>query len=338
MRFWLGGWAAFAAFVGSSIVSPVCAETTFRQRAEYFDISGFVNSRKEMWDAIRDWGPSGVGGRLIVGTAQPRFGYSYKFKKQGGQCFVTEMKVSVGVVLRLPQWNAKAFAKPELQQYFDCILRTVTVHEKRHGQIAYETGQQIERTMLSELDGSSCTGFKDRADTIFRRVIAKGGVRQSDFDRRDYARRRYQQCYNSSGPKVDLNANDYRRSAAWKRPPTRRFDTEPPKRQKAKRVKHKPAVEPTRQTIDAADSIEKVSSALNGFRFAAKLGALLCAAFALSMWWAVCHERKKEFGLGVREPDMAMASAGNSRPSPVVRQAQGAAAWRTKLGFGKRSR
>ena len=111
-------------------------------------------------------------------------------KKQGGQCFVTEMTVRVGAVLRLPKWNAKAFAKPELQQYFDCILRIVTVHKMRHGQIAYETGQQIERTMLSELDSSSYTGFKDRANTIFRRVIGEGGVRQSDFNRRGYAWRR----------------------------------------------------------------------------------------------------------------------------------------------------
>ena len=139
--------------------------TTFRQRAEHFDISGFVNSRKEMWDAIRDWGPSGTGSRLIVGTAQPRFGYSYKFKKQGGRCYVQDLKVTVGVVLRLPEWNAKGLAKPELQRYFDCILRTVTVHEKRHGKIAYETGQQIERALVSELDGSACKGYKARANS-----------------------------------------------------------------------------------------------------------------------------------------------------------------------------
>ena len=81
-----------------------------------------------------------------------------------------------------------------------------------------------------------------------------------------------------------------------------------------------------------------MSSALNGFRFAALLGALLCAAFALFMWWAVRHERKKEFGLGVGEPDMAIASAGDNRLSPTVRQARVGSARRAKPGFGKRSR
>ena len=62
MRAWAGGWAVVTVVLWALTASTVHAETTFRQRAEYFDISGYVNSRKEMWDAIRDWGPSGTGG------------------------------------------------------------------------------------------------------------------------------------------------------------------------------------------------------------------------------------------------------------------------------------
>ena len=338
MRFWAGGWA-IVAVIGFALTTSVAhAETTFRQRAEYFDISGFVNSRKEMWNAIRDWGPSGTGDRLIVGTAQPRFGYSYKFKKQGGRCYVKDLKVTVGVVLRLPEWNAKGLAKPELQRYFDCILRTVTVHEKRHGQIAYETGQRIERALISELDGSSCKGYKARANSIFHRVIADGGVRQSNFDRRDYARRRYQQCYNSDGPEVDLNANSYRRSVAWKRPPTRRFDVEPPRRQSPKRRTQKQnqsQTKPDNRLGDAAESIKTVSSAFGGFRFAALFGALICAIFGLFMWWAARHERSKEFGLVDAGPDTAGAGVNVSRAG--VSGTRTISVRQPKAGFGKRT-
>lgn len=341
MRIWDGGWAVSAALVLAMAVSTAHAETTFRQRAEYFDISGFVNSRKEMWDAIRDWGPSGTSGKLIVGTAQPRFGYSYKAKQQGGRCYVHDLKVSVGVVLRLPQWNAKGLAKPELQRYFDCVLRTVTVHEKRHGTIAYETGQQIERALLAELDGTQCKGYKARANSIFRRVIAEGGTRQNDFDRRDYARRRYQQCYNSDGPQVDLNANTYRESAVRRRPPTRRFDTEPARRQTAMRrkpVQEPTQVEPDNRLAEAAASIKTVASALGGFRFAALFGALMCGAFGLYMWWAVRHERSKEFGLpGGRETGLAASSAGGAgmrTGSTRVRTTPGRP---PPTGFGKRT-
>lgn len=338
MRAWAGGWAVVTVVLWALTASTVHAETTFRQRAEYFDISGYVNSRKEMWDAIRDWGPSGTGGKLIVGTAQPRFGYSYKFKKKGGRCYVTNLKVTVGVVLRLPQWNAKGFAKPELQRYFDCVLRTVTVHEKRHGQIAYETGQGIERAMMSDLDGGSCKGLKQRAKSIFHRVIAEGGVRQTEFDRRDYARRRYQQCSNSDGPQVDLNANAYRRSVASKRPPTRRFDVDPPKRRSPKpRKQQKPEVE-EKQAIDVQASIKTVSSALGGFRFAALFGALVCAAFALFMWWAVRYERNKEFGLAGVEAGGDIAVARDDYVSPVACRRRAPPLQRPKAGFGKRSR
>ncbi|MEM9356535.1 MAG: DUF922 domain-containing protein [Pseudomonadota bacterium] len=337
MRSRAGGWAVFTVVLWAFTASTAHAETTFRQRAEYFDISGYVNSRKEMWDAIRDWGPSGTGGKLIVGTAQPRFGYSYKFKKKGGRCYVTDLKVSVGVVLRLPQWNAKGFAKPELQRYFDCVLRTVTVHEKRHGQIAYETGQQIERAMMSDLDGSSCNGLKQRAKSIFHRVIAEGGVRQTEFDRRDYARRRYQQCNNSDGPQVDLNANAYRRSVASTRPPTRRFDVDPPKRRTPKPRRQQRTETAEKPTIDAEASIKTISSALGGFRFAALFGALACAAFALFMWWAVRHERNKEFGLAGVETNGDVAVMSNYA-SPVAGRRRTPPLQRPKSGFGKRSR
>ena len=340
MRFGADRSAVVTAIVLTLTVSAARAETTFRQRAEYFDISGFVDSRKEMWNAIRDWGPSGTSGKLIVGTAQPRFGYSYKFKKQGGRCYVKDLKVTVGVVLRLPEWNAKGLAKPELQRYFDCVLRTVTVHEKRHGKIAYETGQQIERTLLTELDGSSCKGYKARANSIFHRVIGNGRTRQNDFDRRDYARRRYQQCYNSDGPQVDLNANSYRQSSARRRPPTRRFDVEEPRRQSAQQRKQKQAhsqTEPESKLGQAAASIKTVSSALGGFRFAALLGSLVCAVFGIFLWWAARHERNKEFGFSSREANIAIASANSGSTTTEGRRTRSAPSRQPKAGFGKRS-
>ena len=206
---------------------PAGAETSYRERIKRFDISGHVNSRRDIWNAIRDWGPS-TGGRLIVGTARPRFSYKYNIRREGNRCSAVDIKVGVSVTLRLPEWTFKDTAKPDLQRYFGCILRTVTVHEKRHGEIAYETGQQIEQRMLSQLHGTSCRTIKSRANEIFRATIAEGGVRQTDFDRRDYARRRYEQCNTGTGPQVSLNSTPFKRSFANQRVPTRRFDSDPP--------------------------------------------------------------------------------------------------------------
>ena len=202
---------------------PARGETSYRERIKRFDISGHVNSRRDIWNAIRDWGPSS-GGRLIVGTARPRFSYKYKIQRRGNRCTATDIKVAVMVTLRLPEWHFKDTAKPDLQRYFGCILRTVTVHEKRHGEIAYETGQEIERRMLSRLRGTSCSAITAKAQNIFQTAIAEGSVRQTDFDRRDYARKRYEKCNTGTGPAVSLSSTPFKRSFASSRVPTKRFD------------------------------------------------------------------------------------------------------------------
>lgn len=219
-------------FVVASVVlsnaGTLQAEPHYRERIEYFDISSRINSRRDLWQAIRDWGPSRhhyVGGSdsTIVGMAKPRFGYEYELQRRGDRCHFRKLEVDVAIVIRLPAWDDKKHAEPDLQTYYQCILNTVTVHEKRHAQIAYEAGEEIEARFYSELDGTSCRGFDAHAKNIFDNVIHQQNRRQVDFDRRDYARNRYQQCATGgTGPLADANSQprpnsfDIESSSKWR--------------------------------------------------------------------------------------------------------------------------
>ena len=197
----------------SSHAGGVRAEMRYRERIEYFDISSRIDSRRALWQAIRDWGPSrhhytGNSNNTIVGQAKPRFSYKYNLQERGGgRCYFRQLNVDVAVVIRLPAWHDKHDARPDLQRYYQCIFNTVTVHEKRHAQIAYEAGEEIEARFNSELDGSECRGFDEHAQKIFNNVLDQQNRRQMEFDRRDYARNRYQMCATGSqGPLADVNS------------------------------------------------------------------------------------------------------------------------------------
>ncbi|MGI9424297.1 MAG: DUF922 domain-containing protein [Hyphomicrobiaceae bacterium] len=325
--------------------APTNAETSYRERSEYFDISGKVRSRRAMWDAIRDWGPSGAGERLIVGQARPRFGYSYKFSRRGGICRIQDLKVTVGVVLRLPQWIDQDRAKPELQRYFGCVLRTVTVHEKRHGQIAFETGEKIEAAMMRQLDGTSCDGIKYRAKAIFDRVIKVGNKRQSDFDRRDYARRRYQQCNNSDGPEVSLNGSPVRRKSSYRPAPTKRFNvadtsSEVPPRRTVQR-----SVEPRKQRSPATEpefTLDTTYKLLGGAGVLLAVVASGFGVFAMVMLGATKYERRREaeafaFDDGSHD-DQADAMSEPTRSHATQVAGNRSSQRSVRKGFGKRSR
>ena len=332
-----------AAGVLCATALPARSETSYRERIKRFDISGHVKTRRDIWNAIRDWGPS-TGGRLIVGTARPRFSYKYKIRQRGNRCTATDVKVAVSVTLRLPEWHFKDTAKPDLQRYFGCILRTVTVHEKRHGEIAYETGQQIERRMLSRLRGTSCSGIRAKAKQIFQATIAEGGERQNDFDRRDYARRRYEQCNTGTGPAVSLNSTPFKRSYAKVRTPTKRFDVDdtPP-----------PPAAPVARSAGNAEreggrggefvSLEGAQQLLGSAGIILAIAIAVLGLFVVFMYAAARFERKREMmgaefagELGDGSNEVVVESAASvSAPRPAVRPAKGPA---VRQGFGKRTR
>ncbi len=328
---------------------PSWAEPQYRQRVEYFDISGHVNSRREMWDAIRDWGPSQNLNSYIVGQAKPRIGYSYQLRQRKGRCRFEKLDVTVGVVLRLPSWDLKDFAKPDLRRYFACVLRTVTVHEKRHAQIAYEAGERIEARFMSELNGGQCRGFAERAKSVYHEVLAEHGRRQADFDQRDYARRRYEKCNSGSGgPEVALSSRPKKSRSARHSVPSRRFDK--PRDDSADRLSASGrqamstprAARQVNPQQDAGEgrslSFEATRTLLGSAGTVLVAGFTVLGLFAAFMWGAASYERRRELEALRGDEAGDGDTAGGGLPRPRTGGLRSAKQAGRPAGFGKRGR
>jgi predicted secreted Zn-dependent protease len=337
----------------TNLVVPVHAEPRYRQRIEHFDISSHVNSRREIWEAIRDWGPSQNLSSYIVGQAKPRIGYSYRLRQKGGRCRFETLDVSVGVVIRLPSWDLKGFAKPALQQYFGCILKTVTVHEQRHAQIAYEAGERIEARFRSELEGAQCSTFADRAKAIYHEVLEEHGRRQSDFDQRDYARRRYEKCNDEyEGPQVNLNSRPKPSRMAIQNVPQRRFD-EPDADAEAAEVpraaRAMPQADSSRAEADeqqgqpAGFSLETTRTLLGSAGMMLVAAVAMLGMFAAFMWGAARYEKRRELDAFAGAGDDGQATRGEAAQqhrTSMERSAEARSPGGGRAGgsFGKRNR
>ncbi|MEO1264640.1 MAG: DUF922 domain-containing protein [Pseudomonadota bacterium] len=189
--------ACLAFAVALSAGTSAHAVVVYDERLHPFDIGANISTRGDIWNAIRRYGPSEYSsGTVTVGRANWRVGYSYAIEPtRAGTCSFKTLKVDVRVIINIPKWDFASTASQETQDFFACVKRTVTVHEERHADIARRAGERIEAQMRRRLSNTSCDDFKPRAKAVFDSVYKQGAAEQQEFDRRDYAKRRYQACW-----------------------------------------------------------------------------------------------------------------------------------------------
>jgi len=178
-------------------VSTASAEVTYRESVRTFELGGQIYTREGIWNAIRRYGKTNhKSSSTVVGWANLAIGYRVEYEKRGSVCRPTNVRVDVRAIINLPHWSFVHQASPDVRDYYSCVKETVTVHERRHGDIARKTGEELERRLIQRLDGIPCREHTDRAKAIYEAVLADGSRRQRQFDERDYARNRYQKCQN----------------------------------------------------------------------------------------------------------------------------------------------
>jgi len=190
------------------------AVTVYSERLMPFDIGANIDTKGDVWNAIRRYGPSEYStGQMIIGQANWRIGYSYRIRKSGvGLCMLHEPKVEVKVIINIPKWDFRARARQDAQDFFACVRRTVELHEYWHGDIARKTGERVHDALSRQLNNTSCDGFKARAKQIYNRVYQQGIAEQAAFDKADYARNRYQACWDDP---LNAGRGGQRMSRRW---------------------------------------------------------------------------------------------------------------------------
>ncbi len=170
------------------------AEVVYRERVETFEIGVRDGLPEDIWTAIRRFGPF-IQGKHAVGSAQGRLKWSgLSIARRGHTCRLEAHTVDVEVVMTLPEWWRARSAPADQLAYWQCIERTVTIHEKRHAEIWRETGEAIDRAFRRFDDWMPCDELRAAIGETGNRLFQEGARRQRVFDDEDRRRRRYEQC------------------------------------------------------------------------------------------------------------------------------------------------
>lgn len=190
---------AIAGLVGSIagsiplLASPANAEVVYQERTEKFDIQVFGHTAMAIREAIRLKRPASFDEHTI-GTTMSTMNWSRRAKVSGGECRLEKIEVKLAVAITVPAWPGRDFAPPEQQRHWDCVERTVTVHEHRHAEIWRETAQQMDRAMLTHTQPMACAELDQTLARTYKDIHNRGKQRQAAFDAEEKTNGRYEKC------------------------------------------------------------------------------------------------------------------------------------------------
>jgi predicted secreted Zn-dependent protease len=171
----------------------VRAEVRLRESTEFFDI-GFVDGNPDqLWKGLQRNGPFAHTG-IIVGTTKSNASLTRTVQQTAKGCLLKSAEVNMTLLVTLPAWSWRNSAPPEHQAYWDCVERTVTIHENRHVEIWKETAHGIDTTLSELTVPMPCADLNGRVTEVFNLLMQEGRARQATFDADDRKRQRYEKC------------------------------------------------------------------------------------------------------------------------------------------------
>ncbi|MEL6423420.1 MAG: DUF922 domain-containing protein, partial [Pseudomonadota bacterium] len=176
------------------LATPAAAEVAYTETRGSYDLPGSIASKRDLNEAITRYGPH-ARGSSAVGTARSSYRWSSRTVRAGGRCTLARLTVHLDVHLTLPRWRSAYAASQPMQNTYRCVKSVVTVHEKRHAEIALATARDIERITLERMVDVPCARFNKTMRSVVEDVLADGARRQRRFDAADYQRDRYSKCF-----------------------------------------------------------------------------------------------------------------------------------------------
>jgi predicted secreted Zn-dependent protease len=183
--------ASFA--LGCCVADSSRAEVRLQERTEFFDIGFVSGDPDQLWKGLQRNGPVTHTG-VIVGTTKSNISLSRTIQTTTAGCFVKSADVNLTLLVTLPAWSWRNSAPADHQAYWDCVERTVTVHENRHVGIWKETAQRIDTALNGMTVVQPCAELNARIGEVFGRLMQEGRSRQTAFDADDQKRQRYEKC------------------------------------------------------------------------------------------------------------------------------------------------
>ena len=186
--------AGFVCAVALACVAPEAnAEVHYEEKIEKFDILVHGKNATAIREAIRQDKPLNFGEHTI-GTTTSKMSWQRRARVSGSECRLEKVDIGLSVLISVPEWSLRDYARPDQQRNWDCIERLVTVHEHRHAEIWRETAQHMHREMTALTQPMSCSDLDQSLIRTFNEIQMRGKRRQAAFDDEERTSGRYERC------------------------------------------------------------------------------------------------------------------------------------------------
>lgn len=159
----------------SAFAAPV-----FTTRTEYYSVSGA--SARELHHNMQLSGPVQNGKRYDADTNY-YVKWTYNTEESGDTCVLSDIKVTVDTVYKLPRWQDYANASQSLQQNWDYYYAKLQAHERGHADHGMNAGFEIEAKLTQLSPMKNCNILIETANKDAYEILGKYQRRDEIYDR-----------------------------------------------------------------------------------------------------------------------------------------------------------
>lgn len=163
-------------------LSSPANSTAVTRTITYFNVGG--ETLEEIEDDLGRFGPQiNNEGPRHPGATRMEFSTSVSYGERNGRCSVIDASVSLKANMILPRWRVRANHDPGVRLVWDTLAADIRRHEESHIVIARNHARELEDTLRTVLNASSCDAAAEQVQRISTRILEKHDREQVQFDR-----------------------------------------------------------------------------------------------------------------------------------------------------------
>jgi predicted secreted Zn-dependent protease len=163
---------------GGPRIGPLLPGMVVHADETFYDITGA--NAAELRRAMRAHGPRDDE-RTWSGRTDWSIRWTFSFSPGRGTCRITDARVELQSLVRLPRWRPPPSAPEALVADWERYVGALRAHEHGHVEIAAEAAREI-TSAIRRLRTPVCTAISTEANATGRRILERARVRNRDYD------------------------------------------------------------------------------------------------------------------------------------------------------------
>lgn len=153
-------------FIVLFAATRVDAKPVVKTSYTYYSVSSL--SKQGLFTSLNQATPIRLDGRIFHGSTRSNIDWKFWWGSEGGQCWITRVKVFVDVTFTLPKLKDSPMEVYDLwKQWYPNLF----LHEKGHRQNALDIARRIEKGIRRLDPRSSCETLERSANRLGKKLI-----------------------------------------------------------------------------------------------------------------------------------------------------------------------